>query len=166
MPYLVQAAHLLASLALAPLLHLLENRDGTPLSTVPGCHPQVHLRTTYVVVADSTSSRLLLLLEHEWTRCSQPQTSCCCPPPGSSSPPSTGSKSPSTPSRVSTKFTSSSSKLFRIHPMLTSRVSFHGLLTKLRPFCKFDRNLMNQNEHFETCFNRSLSVIYLYLFSV
>jgi len=35
-----QAAHLLASLALAPLLHLLENRDGTPLSTVPGCHPQ------------------------------------------------------------------------------------------------------------------------------
>ena len=38
-----QAAHLLASLALAPLLPLLENRDGTPLSTVPGCHPQVAL---------------------------------------------------------------------------------------------------------------------------
>jgi len=35
-----QGAHLLASLALAPLLPLLENRDGTPLSTVPGCHPQ------------------------------------------------------------------------------------------------------------------------------
>jgi len=35
-----QAAHLLASLALAPILPLLENRDGTPLSTVPGCHPQ------------------------------------------------------------------------------------------------------------------------------
>jgi len=35
-----QAAHLLASLALAPLLPLLEERDGTPLSTVPGCHPQ------------------------------------------------------------------------------------------------------------------------------
>ena len=39
-PFL-QAAHLLASLALAPLLPLLEERDGTPLSTVPGCHPQV-----------------------------------------------------------------------------------------------------------------------------
>ena len=39
--HFLQGAHLLASLALAPLLPLLENRDGTPLSTVPGCHPQV-----------------------------------------------------------------------------------------------------------------------------
>jgi len=55
-----QALHLLTSLALTPMMQLLEEGDGTPLSTVPGCHPQAV--TTVVTRLDSLLSAPDILL--------------------------------------------------------------------------------------------------------
>ena len=51
-----QGLHLLASLALAPIVPLLEERDGTPLATVPGCLPQVPPAPTPAAPAHSPGS--------------------------------------------------------------------------------------------------------------
>lgn len=55
-----QALHLLTSLALTPMMQLLEEGDGTPLSTVPGCHPQAV--STVVTRLDSLLSAPDILL--------------------------------------------------------------------------------------------------------
>lgn len=56
-----QAAHLLASLGLSPVLELLSNRDGTPLSTVPGLHPEA-VRSCSVRLDSLLSAPDILLL--------------------------------------------------------------------------------------------------------
>ena len=132
-----KAAHLLASLALAPLLPLLENRDGTPLSTVPGCHPQVAFMLKSLKTFNMFTQRLWLQLVQGWILCFLLLTSCCCLPPGCSSPLSTESKSPSMPSRASMRSICNCTRRCKILLTVSKWVFCLGLLSRLPHFCKY-----------------------------